>query len=230
MFSIDSLYLIFLATGITVGFGHCLGMCGPIAVSFSIALKEKACFIPHLLYNAGRISTYAILGGIMGATGSFAMVATRIAIIQKGVMILTGLMIIAMGAAMAGWFSFGRIFSDAYHPSEAIAKRFRALSKVKSSFAYFPMGLMLGLLPCGPVYTALLAAARGGMERTEVVSGIIFGMSLMVCFGAGTIPALLLVSRLAAFDWLPSRTLIYRVTSFFMIIVGAYYLVKGIRY
>lgn len=230
MFSIESLYLIFLATGVTVGFGHCLGMCGPIAVSFSLTLKEKPCFIPHLLYNAGRISTYAILGGIMGATGAFTMVAAHIAIIQKGAMILTGLMIIAMGAAMSGWFSFGQIFSDFYNPSGPIAKRFSALSKAKSSFAYFPMGLMLGLLPCGPVYTALLAAARGGMERTDVVGGIVFGMSLMLCFGVGTIPALLLVARLAALDWLPSRTLIYRVTSFLMIIVGAYYLVKGIRY
>jgi Uncharacterized conserved protein len=145
-------------------------------------------------------------------------------------MIFTGLMIIVMGAAMAGWFSFGQIFSDAYNPSGLIAKKFRALSQAKSSFAYFSMGLMLGLLPCGPVYTALLAAARGGMETTDVVSGIVFGMGLMLSFGVGTIPALLLVSRLAAFDWLPSRTLIYRVNSFLMIIVGAYYLVKGIRY
>lgn len=55
-------------------------------------------------------------------------------------------------------------------------------------------------------------------------------MSLMLSFGVGTIPALLLVARLAAFGWLPSRTLIYRVTSFLMMIVGAYYLVKGISY
>lgn len=230
MFSIESLHFIFLATGFTVGFGHCLGMCGPIVVSFSLALKEKPCLVPHLIYNAGRISTYVIFGGIMGATGSLTMLATRIAIIQKGVMILTGFMIIAMGVAMAGWFSFSQIFSDAYNSSGFIAQKFRALSKAKSSFAYFPMGLMLGLLPCGPVYTALLAAARGAMETTDVASGIGFGMSMMLCFGVGTIPALLLTARLAAFGWLPSRTLIYRVTSFLMIIVGVYYLVKGIRY
>ena len=89
---------------------------------------------------------------------------------------------------------------------------------------------MLGLLPCGPVYTALLVAARGGMERTDVVSGIFFGTSLMLSFGAGTIPAFLVVARLATLKWLPSRTLIFRLTSFLMIIVGMYYLVKGIRY
>ena len=65
----DPLYLIFLTTGFTVGFGHCIGMCGPLVVSLSLNLKGKHLLLPHLLYNTGRVITYTVLGGIMGATG-----------------------------------------------------------------------------------------------------------------------------------------------------------------
>ena len=84
MSSIDPLYLIFFSTGLTVGFGHCIGMCGPIVVSLSLNLKGQTLLVPHLLYNTGRVITYTILGGIMGATGSFTQVTAHIEGIQKG--------------------------------------------------------------------------------------------------------------------------------------------------
>ena len=61
---IDPLYPVFLATGFAVGFGHCIGMCGPIVVSLSLNLKDKNLLIPHLLYNSGRVVTYVVLGKI----------------------------------------------------------------------------------------------------------------------------------------------------------------------
>ena len=53
----DPLYLVSLITGFTVGFGHCVGMCGPIAVSLSLNLIGRDVLIPHVLYNTGRIVT-----------------------------------------------------------------------------------------------------------------------------------------------------------------------------
>jgi len=100
---IDPLYLVFLLTGFTVGFGHCVGMCGPIVVSLSLNLKGRNVYLPHLLYNAGRVTTYTLLGGLMGATGSFSMVASNIAGIQQGALIFAGVMIIIMALAMSGW-------------------------------------------------------------------------------------------------------------------------------
>ena len=57
MSSIESLYLLFLATGFTVGFGHCIGMCGPIVVSLSLNLGDRPVIIPLALYNLGRVTT-----------------------------------------------------------------------------------------------------------------------------------------------------------------------------
>jgi len=227
---IDPLYPVFLATGFAVGFGHCIGMCGPIVVSLSLNLKDKNLLIPHLLYNSGRVVTYGVLGGVMGATGSFTLVAAHIAEIQKGAMIFAGILIIIMGLAMSGWISFGKVFGDSYNPGGFVSKGFRRLSQIKSPAAYFPIGLLLGLLPCGPVYTALLAAAGAGMKAAGTLDGIIKGMGVMICFGLGTVPALFLVAKLADMGWLKKREIIYRIGAVLMMAVGIYFIIKGIRY
>ena len=227
---IDPLYPVFLATGFAVGFGHCIGMCGPIVVSLSLNLKDKNLLLPHLLYNSGRVVTYGVLGGVMGATGSFSLVAAHIAEIQKGAMVFAGVLIIIMGLAMSGWISFGQVFGNSYNPGGFISKGFRRLSQIKSPAAYFPIGLLLGLLPCGPVYTALLAAAGAGMEAAGTLDGIIKGMGVMICFGLGTVPALFLVAKLADMGWVKKREIIYRIGAVLMVAVGIYFIIKGIRY
>jgi sulfite exporter TauE/SafE len=227
---IDPLYLIFLTTGFTVGFGHCIGMCGPIVVSLSLNLKGKNIFLPHLLYNTGRVITYTVLGGIMGATGSFTLVAAHLAGIQKGALIVAGIIIIVMALAMSGWLPLGRALGDYYNPDGIITRGFRKLSQVKSTATYFPIGLLLGLLPCGPVYTALLAAAGAGMNAAGALEGVVKGMTVMMSFGIGTIPALFLVAKLVDMGWLKKRQIIYRIGTILMIMVGLYFIVQGIWY
>ncbi len=228
--SIETLWLIFVISGFTVGFGHCSGMCGPIVVALSLNLKGQSVAAPHLLYHAGRVTTYALLGGIMGAIGSFTSVTSSISTIQKGMMIFAGALIVVMGLAMTGWLPLGRIFPDHYNPRSIIVRGFRSLMRRHSMQAYFPLGLLLGLLPCGPVYTALLSAAREGMEASTLLKGAAAGMGLMLAFGLGTFPALFLIARLTSIRWIRSRQFIYRVGAVLMIIVGGYYVAKGIRY
>jgi sulfite exporter TauE/SafE len=230
MLSTETLYLLYLSTGFTIGFGHCIGMCGPIVVSLSLNLKGKNIYFPQLLYHLGRITTYAALGGVVAATGSFTMVAANIESIQKSVMIFTGMLIMLMGLAVAGWIPLGKVFGNHSNPSAFISKGFAKLLKVKSTWVYLPLGLLLGLLPCGPVYTALLGAARTGMEGNTIYQGIFAGMGLMAAFGFGTVPALFLVAKLADMGWLKSRAIIYKVGAVLMILVGVLFVVKGIRY
>jgi len=88
-------------------------------------------------------------------------------------------------------FSFFAIFSlhlgypsivaaaDKYNPSGLISKSFRSLLNNKSGSVYYPLGILLGLLPCGPVYTALIGTARAGMEAKSIYQGILSGMGFM---------------------------------------------------
>jgi sulfite exporter TauE/SafE len=230
MSSLESLNFLFLATGFTVGFGHCIGMCGPIVVSLSLNLGGRSVILPQMLYNLGRITTYVIMGGMMGLTGSFTMVASKIAGFQRGVLILAGVIIALLGLALGRWIPFGGAFPEIIEPKGMVLRGFRKLTEARSVSSYLPLGLLLGLLPCGPVYTALLASARAGMEAGSSLEGFLTGAGLMFSFGLGTIPSLLLVGKLADLRWLKRRELIYRVSSIFMIGVGIYFIIKGVLY
>ena len=55
-------------------------------------------------------------------------------------------------------------------------------------------------------------------------------MGLMLCFGIGTVPALVIVGRLTGVGWLRSRQKVYRAGAVLMIVTGIYFTIKGIRY
>ena len=230
MLSTDTLALVYLATGFTVGFGHCIGMCGPIIVSFSLSVEKTNIRLSHGLYHAGRVLTYTILGGIVGATGAFTAVAAHIAGIQKYVFIFAGLLVVIMGLAMTGWLPSGKFFRDHYNPIGFMARGFKKQVDKAGKFTFFPLGLLLGLLPCGPVYTALVGVARAGMDAPTLFRGILTGLGLMFVFGIGTVPALILVAKLAGMRWLKHRKIIYKLGAVLMILVGIVFIIKAIRF
>ena len=230
MLSIDSVYWVFFITGLSVGFGHCVGMCGPIVVSFSLNLRDQRRLFPHYLYHAGRITTYSLLGGLTGLTGSFTTVTSQVVGIQKWVMISTGILIIVMAIGMGGWLRFGRFFPNDQKSGGLFSKTFKKACSLKTTAAYFPVGMLLGLFPCGAVYTALIAAARNGMDAPSPLTGFWSGAALMTAFGAGTVPSLLVVGKLSNMKWLKKRETIYRAGAFVMMALGLYFIVKGIRY
>lgn len=230
MSSISPLILTYLLTGLTVGFGHCIGMCGPLAISLSLSRTNGGFFLSHLLYQCGRTITYTALGAVIGATGSFAVMAGRISMLQKGILFFAGGLIVAMGLAMGGWLPRFSIFHADASVAGAFARAFKRLSHARSTIAHFPTGLLLGLLPCGPVYTALLGAARAGMEAGNAYHGAAVGAMMMAAFGVGTIPALFLVAKLADMGWLRFREKIYKVGAVLMIGVGIYFLYTAVTY
>ncbi len=163
-------------------------MCGPIVASFSFNLKEKNKTLPHLFYNSGRLTTYMLLGGVIGATGSVTKTVSQIANLQNMVMIALGMMIIVMGFGMTGYLSRLNIFREGFYPKGMISKGFGRLRAIQSPFIYYPIGLLLGFLPCGSIYTALLIAARAGMETNSPWEGFFMGVGLMFFSDWGRFP------------------------------------------
>jgi len=220
----------FLSTGFAVGFGHCIGMCGPIVVALALKSPGERRLLPHLLYNSGRIITYSVLGGIVGASGAFTGVAAHLMGVQKAVMIATGLLVIATGLAMGGWLPTGRIFTSTAQESGLIIRGYKRLSRISEKpAACFPLGLLLGLLPCGPVYTALLATARLTMADTSPATAILTGAAAMAAYGLGTFPALIIVARMSGLRWIRSRALVYRAGAVIIIVFGAAFVHQGFR-
>jgi sulfite exporter TauE/SafE len=68
------------------------------------------------------------------------------------------------------------------------------------------------------------------MNEQTAFQGFLSGMGLMLAFGVGTVPSLLLVGKLAGLGWIKARPLIYKISSVFMVLVGIYFIIQGIRY
>lgn len=214
-------------SGFLGGFGHCVGMCGPVVATYSLTLKPRS-IAPHLLYNLGRISTYAILGGFIGLTGSFTGIVGSVERFQNIALALTGVVMVLMALSVGGWVP------SLKSGEERTARRFlgravTAIAGTRSTGAYFPMGLVLGFLPCGLLYTALIGAAGAGMEAGSPAKGFLRGMLLLALFGLGTAPAMLLLGRIVSLksEWL--RTRLYRGAAVLMTAMGILFIYRSLK-
>lgn len=187
------LFLLGLAGGAT----HCSGMCGPFVLSQAgarlgaIPLQQSTGLrrisgVLLLPYHFGRLTTYSLLGGIAaGATGG----------VQR---YLTGGYLPALVLAIAaGWFLTAALLqcmprlaaagaSLVGNPRGPLPRLFAR----PEGFNGYLLGLLLGLLPCGLIYTALLLAGATGDWRMGAVS--------MAAFAVGTMPVLLVVGGFGA--------------------------------
>lgn len=224
----ESPFLILFASGLAGGFGHCLGMCGPVVAAVSLSRADPRSTGPHLLYHLGRITTYGLLGGAVGLTGSLVSVSIPIEPVQRAVLVGTGVAILLMGLSLSGRFG-GRFRSrNAPDLPAPFSRLLRLVSETGGPGAFFPLGLLLGLLPCGLVYTALLAAARIGMESSDPAAAFLRGFAAMALFGLGTAPSLLLLGRTVGYLGMKMRTVLYRTAALLMVLAGILFTVKGV--
>ncbi|MCS6823632.1 MAG: sulfite exporter TauE/SafE family protein [Cytophagaceae bacterium] len=171
-------YLAFV-TGI-LGSLHCIGMCGPIALSVGFFHESSSRKLAALLlYNAGRIVSYAALGALSGMAGSIFIFAgaQRWLSLVSGFFILLTLMLTAYPKRFP-LLSLSRYFFP--------VRLFSRLVNSSSVHSRFLMGLLNGLLPCGLVYTTLLMAMSFGNAFQSAI--------YMSLFGMGTMPVLLFLS------------------------------------
>ena len=218
--------LAMLFTGLAGGFGHCISMCGPVMGALTVGETRKG-VLHLLLYNLGRVTTYTILGGMVGLSGSFLVLATAIEPLQRAIMVLAGISIILMGLANAEWLPLPKWGDFCVPLSPAIQKIMQLFKAPRSIGSYYPMGIVLGFLPCGLTYTALLAAARASMDAGNPFAGMLQGALMMMLFGLGTAPALILVGKMVNTISNKTRKWFYRVASLIMIATGVWFVVVG---
>ena len=87
----------------------------------------------------------------------------------------------------------------------------------------------MGFLPCGLVYTALIAAARHGMEADNHIAGMMSGAVLMLVFGLGTVPPLLILGKVIHIVGIRMRARLYMVSAVIMMVMGVIFIVRTMR-
>jgi sulfite exporter TauE/SafE/plastocyanin domain-containing protein/copper chaperone CopZ len=179
-------YAVLFVVGILTSI-HCVGMCGGIMLTQSLSKnsivdEKKSKFktlLPSILYNAGRVTSYTIIGGIVGALGSVLSLSLNI---KAGLQITSGLFMIMMGLNMTG-FSLFRKFNIKLPWSSCKLKK-----KPRTPFL---VGFLNGLMPCGPLQTMQLYALGTGSAVTGAIS--------MFLFSLGTVPLMLVFGAISGF-------------------------------
>ncbi len=173
-------------TGFVVGLLgslHCVGMCGPIVAALPQGEGGKLSFLyGRLLYNSGRVVTYALIGLLFGLIGKTIFMAGY----QQGLSIAIGVVII-FAVITPSRYSQGLISALGLSRIYArISKMWGRLFRSSKKSSLFAIGILNGFLPCGFVYVALAGAVATG--------GALKGSAYMALFGVGTIPILLAFS------------------------------------
>lgn len=199
------------------GSAHCVGMCGPIALAVpSMGSGNGARMASTALLNAGRITVYVLLGLAFGSFGE----GLRLVGLQRGVSITAGILLIVAALVPAAVERLGAQSRLAIFISRLRSIMSRQLRRT-SPEAIFLGGALNGLLPCGLVYGAAIGAAATG----SLVNGALF----MLLFGAGTIPALVIVrsgGNLLRGSW---RMRLRRLAPVIMACMGLLLILRGSR-
>jgi len=158
---------------------HCAGMCGGIVGT--LALEARGPRVGRqLLFNSGRIASYVLVGAVAGA-----LLPAQVALF-----VVANLFMMLLGLYIAGW---GHIVLRLESAGGAVWKHIqpyaRAMLPIDSAAKALAAGMLWGWVPCGLVYSMLALAAASG--------GAMDGALVMLAFGLGTLPNLLLAGLAA---------------------------------
>ncbi len=216
-----------MITAVTLGLlgsAHCMGMCGGITTALGASIPSEhrrfwSMLTLTLSYNMGRIGSYAIIGAIVGSFGWLA--ATTSPVLGMGLRYLAGIMLIAMGLYISGWW---RILIRLEQLGGKLWKNIQPyashLLPAKTPGQALCLGILWGWLPCGLVYSTLIwsAATADGMA-----AGLLMGL-----FGLGTLPSLLLTGLFAGQLTALIQQRYFRATAGLLIIACGIWTLPGI--
>jgi sulfite exporter TauE/SafE len=175
---------------------HCVSMCGGIVGALAVQVEQPLLgpmsrrgrlgqVLLHLAYNLGRVTTYTLMGGILGGLGAVSMLYDDVMPVQIALYVFANLMLVAMGFYLIGFTRLltpvERLGHKLWRYVQPVTRHFLPMRSVTQAL---PLGLLWGFLPCGLVYPLLATAL--------VTGSVARGAGLMLAFGLGTLPNLLL--------------------------------------
>jgi sulfite exporter TauE/SafE len=195
---------------------HCVGMCGPIALSIP-AKNTQTKFISTCLYLVGKTITYTLLGFIFGLFGRQLMIAG----LQQWLSIATGILLLFVVVVMlinVRWYHENKITGWI---SNKLLPMFRIVLKNRGNVTPLWMGMLNGLLPCGLVYLGII----GSLATGSVWQGGLF----MLVFGMGTAPVMLsflLMAKQFNFNY---RHRLQKLAPLFISLVAVILILRGLN-
>ncbi|NDK56336.1 sulfite exporter TauE/SafE family protein [Pontibacter fetidus] len=200
-----------------VGSFHCVGMCGPIAMALPfVGSTGWRYYAGRLLYNSGRIVTYALLGALAGVFGE----SLQMAGLQQTVSIVSGILILLLLVLPAAVKGKSASVLGADKLMAWVRRKLGYYFQKNSLGSLFMVGLLNGLLPCGFVYIALAGAISA--------PGVGGAMLYMALFGLGTFPLMFIVSLSGKLISLKMRGMFNRAVPYIGMTLAILFIVRGL--
>jgi uncharacterized protein len=212
-------------TGVAMSLGHCVGMCGPLVSAFAVAQAEPGQPRLHLapallLYQLGRVTAYTVIGAAMGLVGAAVSPAGGPRAVTGVLSLLTGTLMLLAAASLLDVLPLQRLFESAPFGRRLGGAAARLL-RARRAPGRFALGIANGLLPCGPVAAAAIAAAATGAPGR--------GALAMAAFGAGTVPALLVLALGVGVLEARVRAGLYRLGAWLVLAIGVQLMLRGLH-
>jgi sulfite exporter TauE/SafE len=202
-----------------IGSVHCIGMCGPLVMALPISHQSSLQkWVSILLYHFGKISSYTLLGVLLGLFGSSLPlfgVQENLSIVIGSIMLLYVLYVFVIKS------KWGIPFLKSNILYTLIIKKMGALFKSKNSSSFYLIGFLNGLLPCGMVYVALTSAIA--------TQSVLQGGMIMAFFGLGTMPALIMVAIGGQYMDRTVRTKLQSLLPVFIFSMGILLILRGLN-
>lgn len=159
---------------------HCVAMCGPLVMAIPFQGNVWFSLAQKIIYQVGRILTYAGLGFLAGSVGGL----FNILGLQQALSFVSGSVLLIIA-----FYHFSGRTSD--RSSRLYQKIFTPLATFMGRWMSKPYGglfagILHGLIPCGMVYMAIAGSLNTGSAYS--------GSEFMFYFGLGTTPLLMLSS------------------------------------
>ena len=193
---LTSSLLLAVFLGALVSGWHCALMCGGIAAAIErpatleTPLRAKSeLFYMQLVMHLGRVTTYVLLGSLAAWIGVVVWQQSLIPI-QRPLFAFTSLILILMGFRLLRLGKSGGLIGGRWLSTKIASYWAKYLGCIASGPSRWFSGMLWGLVPCGLVYSVLPLAFLSG--------DVLTGAGLMLAFGLGTLPNLLLISTFSA--------------------------------
>ena len=219
-----SINLVLVFVGGVLGSSHCVGMCG----GFALALGSGAPGVwsnlrRQAVYSVGRMFTYAVCGAMAGFAGLWLTRQLPALVDAQAVLaVVAGLLLVFQGLSSAGLLPRWSRDPARNRAAQAACLGGGLLANFLRRGGWtsvFVAGMLTGLLPCGLVYAFLALASS--------TSDWLLGMAVMVAFGLGTVPLMVLTGVGGQLLGLSARRHVFQVAAWCVIVAGTLSIVRG---
>jgi sulfite exporter TauE/SafE len=218
-----------------VGSLHCLGMCGPLVMAYSLHIStvEKSAALPpsalwarglvhHAAFHAGRILTYGFLGALAAALAHLAGFNQFFSGLRSSITLGGGVLMVLLGLILLKVIPFSLFSLPSFGQGAFWGKVFSPLFQSRRPASKVLLGLATGFLPCMLSWAMVVKAAT--------TQNVILGFLTMVFFGLGTVPALFLTGLSASLFSFKVRFIGERVAAVSVMVMGFILIFKGSKY